>query len=836
VFGSSVDELQRFRHEALFRAPDDGKVSAAREGGMPLEVPLTAMRQHPRLVLAVTMLMLIGAAFVSSRRPELYRAVATFRLPDARRTLAGGDGEVATEWERTTDPLLSAIQVLTSRGSISEVVDSLGLRLAPMQRKTFVRAPFPRARLWRSALQHVRIDSASARDTLSLRFTRDRVIVRAGPSSAEARYGGSIRLPIHQGKVRFTVPERPRVTEADAEVISRDRAIDRVFERLKVVPRPSTDVVDVSYTGSDPALAQQVVNQLVRFFHTNSSDVARAQARRRRELLGQRLHETEALLASAEARLIAFQARQPLASTSDRVAIERAVVEALAGRRGEVETDRRVYERLLERLESQDSSEREDALRGLAYAPEVTSDRVLERVHQQLLTYRGSLDSLTTGPWRSAPANPDVLRMVALVRATENEFARALQGRLASIDARSQALADLSARGSALMRSLPSNQLEEARLKRRVASLQTSVDELRPQFERARIAESLETANIQILDLAPLPYQPVGVPAWALLMCGLLLGLLTGGGVAVLVESTNARIRRPEDLLLGVGAPGLGVIPKVSAAPVYGHRLRELVTGLLSHDHGRSLAVRSSGLAIPTFSLGVEAFRMLRSRLSSGTRRMPGTLLITSAAPREGKTLVAANLAVTYAREGARVLLIDGDVKRPRLHRLFRVPSSPGFMELLKTETAATCPGYTFAPGVPRGDLGGPVPGGCIHRTSIDRLFVMPRGHPGDASELLQPARVEARFRQLATQFEVIIVDTPPVLVSADAATLAPAADGVILVVRAGQTHRDAAYLAYDHLTAAGAQVIGALLNDPGDVAARYQKFFYSYDYPATVD
>jgi polysaccharide biosynthesis transport protein len=843
VFQLSAGDVHQPRlgsAEALARPNGNGKSprgAAPESGGMSLQQLLNAIRQHRLLVLAVAALVGAGVTFLASRRPELYRAVATFRLPDARRALASEDGEVPAE--RSTDPLLSAVQVLTSRRSIGDAVDSMGLRLVPIQRKPFLRAPFARARIWRGVLREVRVDSADARDTLVVHFGRDRVVVTAGLPRAEAAYGRPIRLRIRHGSVRFVVAERPGVAGADAEVISRDRAIDRVLKQLKVAPRPSTDVVDVSYTGADPALARGVVNRLVQSFQASASIVARAQARRRRELLGERLQATEALLATAEAKLIAFQVRQPLASSSDRVEIERAVIAALNGRRGEVETDRRVYEKLLQRLESPNADEREEGLRGVAYLPEVASDRVLEPLHQQLQSYRGSLDSLTSGPWRSAPTNPDVLRLMVLVRSTQDEFVRALRSRLTAMETRSEVLASLSARGSQLMQSLPANQLQEARLKRRVEALQTSVEELRPQFEKARIAESLATDNIQILDLAPLPYRPVGVPAWLLLVCGLAFGLVVGTGAAVLAESMNARIRRPEDLLLGIGATGLGVIPKVSTVSPNGQRLRGLVDGLLHHEHRHAaLTGPSTGRAVtsPVFSLGVEAFRMLRIRLAFGMGRMPRILLITSAAPQEGKTLVAANLAVTYAREGAKVLLVDGDIKRPRLHKLFRIPSTPGLMEMLRDKAAAAGPGYTFAPGISRGDVDGPLQAG-IHRTDIDRLFVLPRGTvPSDPSALLQAARIESRLRQLATRFDVIIVDTPPVLVSADAATLAPAADGVILVVRAGQTHLEAAGLAYDNLTAAGAQIIGAVLNDPGDVVSRYQKFYYSYDYPETVE
>jgi Mrp family chromosome partitioning ATPase len=125
----------------------------------------------------------------------------------------------------------------------------------------------------------------------------------------------------------------------------------------------------------------------------------------------------------------------------------------------------------------------------------------------------------------------------------------------------------------------------------------------------------------------------------------------------------------------------------------------------------------------------------------------------------------------------------------------------------------------------------------AVRRTSLERLSFLPCGTNAHTSpELLEPATLGAVLNQLKRDYDVIVLDTPPVLVSADAATLAASSDGVILVVRAGQTDRGAAELARQRVGAAGGRVLGAVLNDPDGLVSRFDSSYYAYDYPALVD
>ena len=760
--------------------------------------------------LAVTVLLVAGS-------PPQYTAKAAIRMASERRTLTSGVEDAPQTLDRPVDPLLSAVQVLTSRTLVGAVVDTLGLRLQPTV-PFHPGLPLFGRRLPPGTLRNVEVVPGSPVDTMLLRFTPAGVVAQSRGGSSEAAFGEILRL----GAVQLTVAEPPPVGYTMAVVQPLDVTIDGAIRRLKVVPRPGTDVIDVRYTAGDPETAQRFVNHLARLFQSANGHSAQQQARRRREFLGEQLRVTDSLLLKAEATLSAFRSRQDMASSRDNLSAEQATASALQARKSDLMADRRVFAALLERVKT-GAPASEAAFQALAYSPEVASDPVLGQLQQRLVSYRTRLDSLTTGPWRSIATNPDVVQLSTLVESTQTELLQAVKAKLASIDARIQILANERARGAQLMQGLPARQAEEAGLDRRVEVLRNTTDALRQEYQKARISEALGAADIEILDPASLPYRPAGIPRAVQVALGLLIGLLLGGGAALLAEAANRSVRRPEELSNLGGAIELAVIPRIAQLNGNGGS-RPLLKGKVENGNGHASEVLFG--ATGALSAEAEAFRMLRISLAFSWGEKPCTLVVTSAAPQEGKTLIATNLAATFARGGARVLLVDCDIHRPRLHRVFHTTRAPGLMDLLR---------LTGVPSDVRTTVSHRL--AAVRRTGIDRLSFLPCGADAQSTpELLEPATLRGLLHDLRTEFDVILLDTPPVLVSADAATLAASADGVIMVIRAGQTDRGAAEIARQRVTAAGGRVLGAVLNDPDGVTERFGKPYYAYDYPATVD
>jgi succinoglycan biosynthesis transport protein ExoP len=777
------------------------------------------LRRRWRLVLILTVFGIGAGAYLAAKEPATYQAVAVLRLAGERRALTGGI-ENPSELGRTADPLQSLTQLVKSRSVMGAVVDSLGLRL---------RSATPEFGAGR--LEGIYVAPQATRDTMQLTFYQNGVKAKLANREARARYGQALDL----GTVRFSVPAVPEVPNASLYVIPREMAVDNLLASIVVNQRNATDIIDVLYLSSNPRTAQRVVNTTVLAFQELNILTAKQKSKRRREFLEGQLKQTDSMLARAQGELAAFRSRQQLASSQSALDAQQTAMLALDGRRAELEADRTTFGTLLTQLRKGGSAGESEALRALASSPAMAENPTVSNYYKQLGTYQYRLDSMTTGPWRAAPTNPDVIHLKSLISSTKSELRQAVSSHVSTLDARISALRNLRARSGASLQVLPAMAEEEARLLGRVQTLGSTSDQVRQEYQKARMAEEVEAGDVDIVTLADTPYAPIWATAPLKLGLGLLLGFLLGTGGAFLLEALNTSIRKPEDLEVALHIPGLAVIPRLTGTPLAPRRLGGLLRpGKRAELESKRPTASSLGTVTQPFSIGVEAFRMLRTSLvwcEQGDDMK--TLVVTSAAPGEGKTLTSANLSVTFAYDGLRVLLIDCDVRRPRLHGLFQVPRSPGLMELL-TPTyngSDAAQSLTFDPGAGRTDSGRPITD-VIRSTNVRGLSLLTCGAlPTNPSGLLSGVRMRVLLQQLAKSFDLVILDTPPVLATADAGILASLADGVLLVVRAGQTDRVAAKRAHQQLVNVGARVVGTVLNDPGGEVSQYGDYYYPYDY-----
>lgn len=780
------------------------------------------LRRRYKVVLGLTFIGALAGGYLAWREPPTFRAGAVLRLAGERRAMSGGIEMTPGPIGRTIDPQLSMVELVRSRSVLGAVVDTLGLQLVS---KT--------PEFLRSELSGVSVDPSAAVDTIQLAFTAATVTAKAGAREVRRRYGDTLSI----AGVRFMVPNPPRVSEAELRVIPREVAVDGLLTDVRVSPRKETDIIDVAYASIDPRMAQQVVNATVRLFQAQSVRSATEQSRQRRIFLDEQLSQMDSMLAVAQAQLSSFRSRQQMASSEDQLRARQEANIALDARRDQLESDRRIYGAMVNRLNSRKESEREEGLRALAASPEIVANNpTVGTLYQQLANYQTRLDSLTTGPWRSTPNNPDVVQLRSLINSTETKLREAFRSHVSTLDAHIAGISSIRARSGARTEVLPAMAEEEARLNSRVLALSKLQDQLREEFQKARIAEALEAGDVAIVDVAGVPYAPLWATASLKLMLGLLLGLVLGLGLAFVLETLNTSIRRPEDLESMLHLPGLAVIPSLTATP---HALPRR-TGLLGRRRKEISSASADAEGRPLsqpFSVGTEAFRMLRTSLIWSDTGEMRTIVVTSAAPGEGKTVTAANLSVAFAHDGFRVLLIDCDVRRPRLHSLFRMPRSPGLMELLTPpESGQNGQSLTFDPESGRTISGLPI-NEVVRATNIRGLSLLTCGSlPTNASNLLSGLRMRALLRELAKSFDLIILDTPPVLATADAGILSGLADGVLLVVRAGRTDRNAAQRAHQQLSQVGAHIVGAVLNDPGGEVVHFGDYYYPYDYAAVRD
>jgi tyrosine-protein kinase Etk/Wzc len=475
-------------------------------------------------------------------------------------------------------------------------------------------------------------------------------------------------------------------------------------------------------------------------------------------------------------------------------------------RREELVAKRQVYQGLV-------SQARRGGVEALGASPEVAENPVMAADFQRLSQYKAARDSLTTGPWRRAATHPDVERLEKLISQTQGRIGSAAQTQSAVLNGQIAAIGGVEARGSAEIQALPRAEEEEVVLVQRAEGISKMYEQLREEHQKARIAEEVEAGQVEVVDLSSAASQvPSGRPIKLLL--SIVLGLMVGGSGALLLEFMNTSIRRREEIENVLQIPGLAVIPQIAASGGNGaSRLR--LPGARGNGKAltRSVGGGSEGLvaASQMHSSGAEAYRTLRTNLifSQAVQTLK-TIVVTSASPGEGKTTTAANLAVTFAQQGMQVLLVDCDLRRARLHKMFGIPREPGLTEVM----------------LDQGDAAE-----VAHKTAVDGLSVLSSGTlPPNPSELLGGARMERVLEELRERFDVIILDSPPLLAASDAAVLGTKTDGVLLVVRAGQTERGAAQQAVQQLANVGARVVGAVLNDPDAKVPQYGGY-YNYEY-----
>lgn len=787
---------------------------------------LAMLRRRVWLVLGVTAAAVAGAWAYAKIAAPVYQATAVVQLTDERRELTGrlGDQDQSAPSSPSTDPVLSEVAVLTSRNVVGNVIDSM---------------PTLRLRTqgfgWRSlvgfTIVEPVVDSAGL-PPMALAFgERSVTVVGAHGERVTAPYGS----PIELDGVRFAVASRPKGRKGTLTVLRREDASARLAASIKTKARENTNIVDVSYASVDPARAQRVVNTLLRVFQAASVEDASREARLRRQFVEEQLRQNDSVLGAARLALSDFRGRQRSFSAREKFTAQRSDLSGLQARQDDLDAQRRMYASVLRQLQSsaQGGAAARDGVQqlgALLSAQGASASTIVMDQYVTLQRLQSTRDSLTTGRWASAPTNPDVQRVDALIATARVRLERTVEGIVATLDERRTALAREQARSSAELEQLPTSDAEEAQLVEREEAYRKSSDQLREELQRARLAEAAAVGQVGIVDLAALPRIPMGVPFGRKLLYGVLLGLFLGTGVALVAEHLNTAIRGREDLESVLQLPGLAVIPKFDArrgrlARGRGRARLPGARGGGGGGGGRGAAASGNGgdrSAEPVSrslvtvhdarSVSAEAYRTLRTKLLfSQAISSLRTILVTSPFAQEGKSTVAANLAATFAQHGMRVLLVDCDLRRPSQHAIFHVSEAPGLTELLEGEGAVA---------------------GTGRRTPIEGLSLITAGAvPDDPAEVIGSTRMRTVLARLEESFDVVVLDTPPVLPVADTSILASMADGVLLVVHAGKTHRRAAQLAVQQLQDVDARILGAVLNDPNARVPLYDSYGYASYY-----
>jgi capsular exopolysaccharide synthesis family protein len=347
-------------------------------------------------------------------------------------------------------------------------------------------------------------------------------------------------------------------------------------------------------------------------------------------------------------------------------------------------------------------------------------------------------------------------------------------------------------------------------LKHEVDTSRQLYEVLLQRVKEAGVASAMRAGNVLIVDPARKPIRPYKPNFLMNSLIGFTGGLFVGIAFVIFREQANKSVRDPGELSRQINVPELGAIPEarqrfLQTAP---YPLKPLALLVDEGFHGQQA---QPCLELVTWnqkpSFIAESFRatlpsILFSHPSEGRPRI---LVTSSPNPGEGKTTIATNLAIAIAEITQRVLIVDGDLRKPRLHRIFNVSNEFGLSDLLSADEPV------LASRLSR----------IIRPTQVKGLSVLTSGsETQDTSSLFYSRRLPELLRILREKFDTVIIDTPPVLQIPDGRLLARFADGIIMVVRAGRTARDSAVLAHQRFAEDGSRVLGTILNswDPGSM------------------
>ena len=359
-------------------------------------------------------------------------------------------------------------------------------------------------------------------------------------------------------------------------------------------------------------------------------------------------------------------------------------------------------------------------------------------------------------------------------------------------------------------------------LKRDVDSSRLLYETMLQRLKEASIASALRASNIRVVDPAERPSIPYKPDVRRSITVGLLAGLCVGVVIVVLRERADRTLQDPGDPAYYLNLAELGVVPLGNLLEVKGAK-RPAAQTVLRIENGKAPTpvVSDDRMELVAWtrksSLLAESFRTaLTSILFSGQNGdRPRVLVFTSASPKEGKTTVVCNLGITLAEINHSTLLIDADMRRPRLHSVFNVSNHHGLSNLLLEEMPLDASKLESV---------------CLP-TSIPHLYVLPSGSSRHtASSLVHSPRFPELVKLAREKFDTVVIDTPPMVNISDARVVARFADAVILVLRSALTTRDAALLAKRRFAEDGIQVLGTILNywNPQTPGYGYYRYYYA--------
>jgi succinoglycan biosynthesis transport protein ExoP len=569
---------------------------------------------------------------------------------------------------------------------------------------------------------------------------------------------------------------------------------------LSVKRVPNSRLMDVNFEATNPELAAQIVNAHVKNYIDQNRRSHYEATTSATTWLTDQLDELRVKVKNSEDARLDYERKNQIWELDDKQNI----------------TTQRLAEVNRELLNTQSERMKKQALFEFAKSGDPNVVPQIRDGVQDLLKRRSDLSNQYADVLSQyGPNFPRVLRLQSQLKELDQSLEKerkAVVARLESDYHEAQQREDLLTRTLDQQKTeanLMSERMVQYNMLKRDAEANKSLyDGLLTKLKEAGISAALQSSNIRVVDPAMIPSYPSRPAKARNVALAFLVGVVGGIGLALLREYMDNTVKTPDDVETLAKLPSLAVVPAFVDAN--GNRRRgKLLSGIGTNGHERPVELVAQHLPKSQMS---EAFRALRtSLLLSQADHPPQVVLVTSALPREGKTTAAANLAVTLAQLGDRTLLIDADLRKPGVGRL---------LDLGNGKYAGLS---SYLAGVSSLDLV------TVQHPAIPNLSAIPTGPlPPNPADLLCSHKLADAIAELRTKFKFIVIDSPPIMAATDAVILSVQADGVLLIVRSGETPKEAFTRTRDLLVSVKCHLLGVVLNA---VDSKAPDYYYSYRY-----
>jgi len=599
----------------------------------------------------------------------------------------------------------------------------------------------------------------------------------------------------------------PDPLQADA---SRTSALLSSFRgNLKVTLPPNTHIIKVSFRNPDKDLTAHVVNTLMSTYTENNFKSRFDSTMQASDWLSKQLVDLQMKVETSQEKLVRYQKEHEILGIDEKQNITTAKLDELNKALTAAESERMDKESVYRLVQSGDADTIASAASVLdaAGTGAQSASGLLETLRGKEADVKIQAAELSTqfGPSypKVAQLNTQLKEIDAQILKETRKIADKIRGQYMAAVQRETMLHDALEKQKQEANKLNESAIEYSILKRDLESYRTLYEGLMEKMKEAGVSAGLKSNNFRIVDVARVPTYPIEPNIPRNLTFAFVLGLTSGVGLAFLLEGLDNTVRTTEQAQIISGLPPLGMIPMGSRTAREGANAKRLV--IASSNEAVELVTQ-----VRPQSQMAESYRALRtSLLLSNLGAPPKVIMVTSALPQEGKTTTSINCAVVLAQKGIRVLLIDADLRRPSIHKTLGMGPRSGLSNVL-TGSATLQQTITRSPILPN-------------------LSILPAGTPPpNPAELLASPNMRNTLEELRGQYDHIVVDTPPTLSVTDAVVLSPGADAIVLVIRSGQTTKQALRRSRDILMQVNAKVSGVLLNA---VDLSSPDYYYYYEY-----